>query len=1101
MGNHNLFKRIISGALALSVSLTMTNGSYQEFFSTIQAEEDLSSRIIRVEEGESSEYGYVPMWHVDDDGNIFEPNLTSSLLMSSQLPERYSLADDGFLTSVKNQGYTGTCWAHSVVNAAESNLIKNGYATNDIDLSESHLVYFGNCAYSNDVFDFMYHEGNNYGRYKGYLNGGNCFTAQSVLARGSGFVSQPENEDVLLGPELDESVRYESEWLLSDSCIYSKDDIISIKNNILINGALAAGIYVVNNDINTQYAQYENEDKDPNHSISIVGWDDNFSKENFDIQPDKDGAWICKNSWSSEWGDNGYFYLSYYDKSLSNIYSVEVIDAEKYDKIYQYDGSKNKAVSALENMGITGANIFFADTRSSLEAVSFHTSEADVPYTVSIYKNNYQGNPMSGECLYVQSGMVKYAGYHMIELSEKIELNKGDNFSVVVYYDKNGTEIYGDSYADSGYSFFANGKANINSEWAPMHLIEGGFDLGIKAFVDENVKVDAIDFPDASFREYVSQNFDTDKDGILSDEERNAVTSIDLKDYTYKGYIFDITGVEYFPELTNLDCSDTSVCFMNLKDNRKLKKENIILKNVYTLIGNQYCGFDLRYNFSNFNPLQVGNVYNAVLESNIFWVNGDDESFIMYEYLCKDGVKKNFSLIPDKIIHGDKFYQGGSCEYCGKANPDFTTEVTTMTEPITTPEETTVTEVSTTPEETTVTEVSTTPEETTVTEVSTTPEETTVTEVSTTPEETTVTEASTTHEETTVTEASTTPEETTVTEASTTPEETTVTEVSTTPEETTVTEVSTTPEETTVTEVSTTPEPPTVIDNINDHVKFEQSSISLSGNIAMHIYVRISDIVADDPNAYMLITLPNGSTEKVYIKDAKKEDEWYVFTAEVAVKEMCDEVGFKLFAKGTSTEEYRYSVKTYAEYIIKNEKTYGNEIVQLVSAMLDYGARSQLWFDYNTDNLANDKIPPVEYGFDITAESLSKYKLENTSNEFVGKFTSLYLSLESETELNIKFTPATDNEDIKFSVNGKDITAVKKNGIYTISVKDISATALDSMIEVEAVDSQGNKSILKCYALSYAYIVLSGNYDQKLKDLVISMRNFNLLMDRYQSVC
>ena len=272
----------------------------------------MSSRIIRVEEGESSEYGYVPMWHVDDDGNIFEPNLTSSLLMSSQLPERYSLADDGFLTSVKNQGYTGTCWAHSVVNAAESNLIKNGYATNDIDLSESHLVYFGNCAYSNDVFDFMYHEGNNYGRYKGYLNGGNCFTAQSVLARGSGFVSQPENEDVLLGPELDESVRYESEWLLSDSCIYSKDDIISIKNNILINGALAAGIYVVNNDINTQYAQYENEDKDPNHSISIVGWDDNFSKENFDIQPDKDGAWICKNSWSSEWGDNGYFYLSYF---------------------------------------------------------------------------------------------------------------------------------------------------------------------------------------------------------------------------------------------------------------------------------------------------------------------------------------------------------------------------------------------------------------------------------------------------------------------------------------------------------------------------------------------------------------------------------------------------------------------------------------------------------------------------------------------------------------------------------------------------------------------------------------------------------------------
>lgn len=49
------------------------------------------------------------------------------------------------------------------------------------------------------------------------------------------------------------------------------------------------------------------------HDVAIVGWDDNYSRNNFNTVPPNNGAWIIRNSWGSGWGDNDYFYLSYYD--------------------------------------------------------------------------------------------------------------------------------------------------------------------------------------------------------------------------------------------------------------------------------------------------------------------------------------------------------------------------------------------------------------------------------------------------------------------------------------------------------------------------------------------------------------------------------------------------------------------------------------------------------------------------------------------------------------------------------------------------------------------------------------------------------------------
>lgn len=69
----------------------------------------------------------------------------------------------------------------------------------------------------------------------------------------------------------------------------------------------------------------------------------------------------------------------------------------------------------------------------------------------------------------------------------------------------------------------------------------------------EDVKIDETNFPDDTFRDYVKNNCDKNRDGYLSEEEIKAVTKIDVPKTLTK----DLTGIEYFTELKTLDCSNS----------------------------------------------------------------------------------------------------------------------------------------------------------------------------------------------------------------------------------------------------------------------------------------------------------------------------------------------------------------------------------------------------------------------------------------------------------------------------------------------------------------------------------------------------------------
>ncbi len=407
-------------------------------------------------------YGYVPapvdLSHVK--GPIFKG------LQTAAYPSTYDLRNisgTSYVTPVRNQNPFGTCWAFGTLASLESTTLRNKqglFTAATPDYSEWHLAYFAYVDQTTDLVAFTT-DTPGFGDHPIFDQGGSVFQSTALLSRWTGAVNETDcpywNTDATPPPTaLPTGSEPRSRWLTSvillgesETTPYVQDDV---KYALTYYGACAIRFCVQGNmgatpddywnpATNSYYAA--SSASTGGHIVTIVGWDDTYPAGNFRTTPPGDGAWIVKNSWGTGWGDNGYFYLSYYDANIGYP-AVFLGNNTTFEYIYQYDPLGWTNSYGYGSPTAYFANVFVAGTGSSasgplknaateaLKAISFYMATPGSSYNIWVY-TGVTGSPATGTLAYGPEANVFTApGYYTIILDEEIPLVPGEKFAVVV---------------------------------------------------------------------------------------------------------------------------------------------------------------------------------------------------------------------------------------------------------------------------------------------------------------------------------------------------------------------------------------------------------------------------------------------------------------------------------------------------------------------------------------------------------------------------------------------------------------------------------------------------------------------------------------------
>lgn len=475
-------KKLLAGVLAAAAVINL---------SVSAAADDISEN----DEPKTACFDPDIMEYVFEDGTVVEPVRSEIFddldVWFAALPEKYD-SREAFaeleleFPEVRNQNPTGTCWVHAALAAMEIRGIAEGLFDSglNVNFSEAQIAYFSTVS-SPDPTDRYY--GDNYGLCPNkvysllalYKRGGNVPMATGILARGIGAYDEAHDPSLTISssdptPVIDEELRYASDYYVSDCEEINPDDTDAIKTAVMEYGAVTMSYYN-SPSYHNGASYYCPSGSGSNHAVSVIGWDDSYSRDNFSNTPDTDGAWLCRNSWGRGFGDGGYFYISYCEPELKGIYTVKAVPKTKYSTVYGYDGAC--PIIFTYPKGYSIANIFTADKSEYISAAAFYTVDEAVDYTVKVYTDiTDTADPESGELMINKSGTIPQGGYHTIDLNTSVFVDKGSKFSVVL--ETSDTKMYADNNNTSaGQSFHKKPSAE---QWTDTYNGSFGYYCTIK---------------------------------------------------------------------------------------------------------------------------------------------------------------------------------------------------------------------------------------------------------------------------------------------------------------------------------------------------------------------------------------------------------------------------------------------------------------------------------------------------------------------------------------------------------------------------------------------------------------------------------------------
>jgi len=335
-----------------------------------------------------------------------EINMSNKRAGEMFVPKQFDLRQEGRAAEIRDQGTESTCWAYASVAAMESFLLPE----DDSKISVDSMV--------------------NYDAFSGDLSQGGEYTkALAYLLSWNGPVLNDEDGAVFKH--------------LQEVQIPTYKNIDRIKEDIFLYGGVQSAIYCTDLSKNIdqeyynqdKYAYCYNGKKKPNHDVVIIGWDDSFSASNFPTKPIANGAFICQNSWGNKFGENGVFYVSYFDTNLctQSVVYTKIEDASNYDAIYQSD-----LCGWVGNVGFGSdeafcANVFTAYEDSWIDAAGFYATGPQTYYEVYMITDYSDVSDLSKRGVKLASGQLAEAGYYTIEFEHHMEVQSGSKFAIGVF--------------------------------------------------------------------------------------------------------------------------------------------------------------------------------------------------------------------------------------------------------------------------------------------------------------------------------------------------------------------------------------------------------------------------------------------------------------------------------------------------------------------------------------------------------------------------------------------------------------------------------------------------------------------------------------------